>query len=317
MRTPAGYFFVGPAMKYAKPALTLDDQIALLEQRGLQVDDRAAAAHALAHGNYYRLRGYWVVLEELQPDGSHCFRAGTRFETVLALSAFDDALRALVMEAVGKAEVSLRTQFAYHIALTHGPHAYLDQALFHDPVKHAKCLSSLKEEIDRSHEVFIKHYLGKYTDPPLPPLWVVCEVMSLGSLSKWYENLSARADRKRIADAYDLDETTLTSFMHHLTTLRNLCAHHCRLWNRRFTVTMKIPRNRPVQAVRAFHQGPDAERRIFNSLTLLAHLMNVVAPGNDWLIRVRGLLESTPLVDTAAMGFPADWQSRPLWRDAK
>jgi abortive infection bacteriophage resistance protein len=317
MRTPAGYFFVGPAMKYAKPALSLDDQIALLEQRGLHVGDRALAQHALAHGNYYRLRGYWIVLEELQPDGSHRFRDGTSFASVLALSGFDDALRVLVMEAVGKAEVSLRTQFAYHIALTHGAHAYLDQALFHDPVKHAKCLSGLQEEISRSHEVFIKHYLDKYTDPPLPPLWVACEVMSLGSLSKWYENLAARGDRKRIADTYDLDETTLTSFMHHLTTLRNLCAHQCRLWNRRFTVTMKIPRNRPLRVVRAFHQGADVERRLFNSLTLLGHLMDVIEPRNDWLTRVRRLIAAAPVIDPAAMGFPADWTNRPLWRDAR
>lgn len=317
MRTPAGYFFVGPAMRFAKPALSLDDQLGLLEGRGLHIGDRAEARHALAHGNYYRLRGYWIVLEEMQPDGSHRFRDGACLETVLALYAFDEVLRTLVMEAASKAEVSMRTQFAHHVAMTHGAHAYLDQALFHDPLKHAKCLDRLKEQIEHSHEVFIRHYLKKYSDPVLPPLWAACEVMSLGSLSTWFENLKARADRKRIADAYDLDEVTLASFLHHLTTLRNICAHHGRLWNRRFTVTTKVPRNRPLPAVRAFHQDGEAERRIFNSLTLLAHLMNVIAPGNDWLVRVRRLLEATPVVDPAAMGFPADWSSRPLWRDAK
>ena len=132
----------------------------------------------------------------------------------------------------------------------------------------------------------------------------------------WYENLAARADRKRIADAYDLDEVTLTSFLHHLSTLRNVCAHHGRLWNRRFTVTMKIPRSRPLAALRAFHNGQDAERRIFNSLTLLAHLTNVISPNNDWLARLRRLVNGTPSVDPRAMGFPPDWSRRPLWRDA-
>ena len=140
--------------------------------------------------------------------------------------------------------------------------------------------------------------------------------MSLGSLSKWYENLSVRADRKRIADTYDLDEVTLASFLHHLTTLRNLCAHQGRLWNRRFTVTMKVPRSRPLAVVRAFHQGQDAERRIFNSLTLLAHVINIIVPENDWLARVRRLVEATPTVEPVAMGFPADWSGRPLWKDA-
>lgn len=316
MRTPAGYFFLGPAMKFGKPALSLDDQLALLEARGMAVPDREAARHALAHGNYYRLRGYWLILEVKQDDGSHRFRDGSDLTTVLAISQFDESLRSLVTEAAAKVEVSVRTQFAYHISNIHGPHSYLDQALFHDPLKHARCLESLHEEIMRSHEVFIGHYLGKYTDPPLPPLWAACEVMSLGSLSKWYENLDARSDRKQIADAYDMDERTLSSFLHHLTTLRNICAHHCRLWNRRFTVTMQVPRNRPIVGVRAFQQGNENERRVYNSLTMLGHMMNVILPGNDWLQRVRRLVESSAHIDVAAMGFPNDWRTRQLWRDA-
>lgn len=319
MRTLAGYFFLGQAMRFAKPALSLDDQLALLERRGMTVADRNLAKHVLAHGNYYRLRGYWLVMEEPQPesDGSHRFRDGASFEQALALSQFDEALRSLVLEASAKVEISVRTQFAHHVSMRHGPHAYMDQTRFEDPLKHARCLESLQEEIGRSHEVFIKHYLKKYGDPALPPLWVACEVMSLGSLSKWYENLVARADRKAISDSYDLDEGTLSSFLHHLTTLRNICAHHGRLWNRRFTVTMRVPRNRPLPAVRAFHQGEESERRAFNSLTLLAHMMNVITPGNDWLFRVRGLIEGAKHVDPRAMGFPDDWRSRPLWRDAR
>lgn len=316
MRTPAGYFFLEPAMKFTKPALSLDNQVALLKQRGMAVADEALARHALAHGNYYRLRGYWLVLEEVLPNGHHGFRPGATLEHALSLSRFDEALRALVLEAAARVEISIRTQFAYHVSMRHGPHAYLDQSLFDDPLKHARCLDNLQEEIGRSHEVFIKHYRDKYDDPPLPPLWVACEVMSLGSLSKWFENLAARADRKPIADAYDLDETTLSSFLHHITTLRNICAHHGRLWNRRFTVTMKVPRNRPLPAVRAFHQGNDAERRIYNGLTLLAHMVQVITPGNDWLVRVRTLVEATPEVESVAMGFPDDWRNRPLWRDA-
>jgi len=191
MRTPAGYFFVRLEMRFAKPALSLEQQLDLLQQRGLRIGDRAAALHALAHGNYFRLRGYWMVLEEPQPDGSHRFRAGATFEHALALSAFDESLRGLVMEAASRVEVSLRTQFAFHVATAHGAHAYLDQALFLDPLKHAKCLASLKEEIDRSHEVFIKHYLRKYSDPPLPPIWAACEVMSLGSLSNVVRELGS------------------------------------------------------------------------------------------------------------------------------
>lgn len=319
MRTQAGYFFGAGEMKFTKPPLSIDDQIALLEGRGMVIGDVNVARHALAHYNYYRLRGYWIVLEEAVGDGTHRFRSGATLQTALALYAFDEALRGLLMEAIARVEVSIRTQFAHQISGAHGAHAYLNQSLFHDAVKHASCLTSLREEVQRSHEVFIKHYLNKYSDPELPPLWSACEVMSLGSLSKWYENLVNRSDRKLVSDVYDLDETTLSSFLHHLTTLRNLCAHHGRVWNRRFTVTMRIPRNRPVHAVRAFYEDradPGAARRIYNSLTMLGHLMRVVAPESDWLIRLRTLLETTSEVDPTALGFPVDWRNRQLWRNA-
>ena len=315
---PGGLLFCGVRwMKFTKPALSLDAQIDLLVARGLEVNDRESAKHALAHGNYYRLRGYWIVLEDEQPDGSHKFRPGSTLEQALGISEFDEALRNLVIWAASKIEVSLRTQFALHIANAHGAHAYLDAALFTEPTKHAKCLLAVQEEVDRSHEIFIQHYRRTYSEPRLPPLWAACEVMSLGSLSKWYENLAARADRKAIADTYDLDEAYLASFLHHLTTVRNACAHQARLWNRRFTVTMKVPRNRPVAAVRAFFQGQESEeRRLYNSLTMMAHLMGVIAPGNDWLRKVRHLVETSTAVHSSAMGFPDDWKSRPLWRDA-
>jgi len=303
-------------MKFAKPALRLEEQLEQLSKRGLRIDDAHAAIHALKHHNYYRLRGYWIVLEQPTSDGLHKFRPGADLQTALNLYRFDEQLRSLLMEAVASIEVSVRTQFAYQIAVSHGPHAYLDQNLFDDPVKHADCLAKLHEEVGRSHEVFIRHYLEKYSTPDLPPLWAVCEVMSLGALSKWFSNLANRSDRKRIADEYDVDETTLVSFLRHLTVLRNHCAHHGRVWNRRFTVTMRVPRNRPVRAARAFEHGQDESRRIYNTLTMIGHFMNVIEPSNDWLSRVRSTIERTSMLEPAAMGFPLDWKGRQLWREA-
>lgn len=304
-------------MKFHKPAPSLESQLDQLRNRGLRIVDIDAALHALAHFNYYRLRGYWIALEAQTGDGSHRFREGASIEHVLRLYNFDEQLRALVSEAVAAIEVSVRTRFAYHLACRHGPHAFLDQSLFDDPVKHADCLSKLHDEVGRSNEVFVKHYLQSYSEPPLPPVWAICEVMSLGSLSKWYGNLVHRADRKCIADAYDMDETVLVSFLHHLTTVRNHCAHHGRLWNRRFTVTMRVPRHRPVRALRAFQQSEPQTRRVHNALVMMGHFMEIIHPERRWLGKVRLLIEESGAVDPQDMGFPEDWKKRPMWREAK
>lgn len=75
-RTLAGYFFMGLDMRFAKPALTVEQQVELLEKRGMVIQDRARAAHYLTHINYYRLRAYWLPFEEQAGDGGHRFRAG-------------------------------------------------------------------------------------------------------------------------------------------------------------------------------------------------------------------------------------------------
>jgi len=54
--------------------------------------------------------------------------------------------------------------------------------------------------------------------------------------------------------------------MHHLSTLRNLCAHHSRLWNREFTFTFKLPRQRPKILIGSLN--PKQPRRMYNTLVM-------------------------------------------------
>lgn len=118
MRTPAGFFFVARGMKYAKPPLSIDEQIALLRRRGMTVDDDAQARQALQHINYYRLRAYWLPFEVAPgPDGEHAFVQGTRFSTVMRYYAFDQRLKLLLLDAIERFEISLRTHWAHELAM--------------------------------------------------------------------------------------------------------------------------------------------------------------------------------------------------------
>lgn len=278
------------------------------------IPDRARAEHYLQHVSYYRLRAYWLPFEQPAPlSGDHMFRAGTSIDDAIALYVFDRQLRLLVMDAIERVEVSLRGAWAYHLATRYGSHGYLDAALYDRADRYAKAFAGLLEEIERSTDTFIVHYKRKYGDPAQPPIWMTAEVMSLGQLSKWFSNLRLRHDRQAVAKLYGLDEKILVSVAHHLTYVRNICAHHGRLWNKQFTVTMTIP-NSPGSLKLAMNTA--ATRKLYNTLAVLGYLIGIVAPGTEWRKHLVGLIASCPLADPVSMGFPNNWKNLPAWKIA-
>ncbi|MGV8830444.1 MAG: Abi family protein [Devosia sp.] len=301
-------------MKFAKPSLTIQQQIEKLEGRGMAVPDNAVANHSLQHISYYRLRAYWLPFEiDAEIEGEHKFAEGTTFDDALSLYVFDRQLRLLAMDAIERIEVSLRGAWAHRLATQHGPHGYLEPGIYARSDQFARALSSLLDEIDRSKDTFVKHYTTKYDDPQHPPVWMVSEILSLGQLSKWFSNLKARADRQAISKVYGLDEKVLASSAHHLTYVRNICAHHGRLWNKQFTVTMIVPSSPPALRLA---MNPRTDRQIYNTLAMLGYLMGIVAPTSDWRRRLCGLLETCPHAKLEAMGFPEGWQDMPAWKPA-
>lgn len=299
-------------MKYSKPPLAIDQQIDLLLARGLIIADRARAARYLSHISYFRLRGYWIPLELPEPaGGDHRFRSGTTFNDVLDLYVFDRKFRLLILEAIERIEVSFRAHFANELGVRYGSHFYLDVAYFYRSDSHRQLLESLEQEVARSKETFIEHYRATYTQPRLPPIWAVSEVMSFGQLSHWYKNLKKRGDRQAVARVYNLDEAILQSFMHHLTHVRNITAHHGRLWNRRLTITMSLPKQ-PRELALMFN--PTRDRYIANTVIMMGYLLRLISPGTSWPERLRQLIEDSPRIDPAAMGFAANWRDLSLWR---
>jgi abortive infection bacteriophage resistance protein len=103
----------------------------------------------------------------------------------------------------------------------------------------------------------------------------------------------------------------MKSLLEHTVYLRNLCAHHSRLWNRRFTITLALPTTQPMAILSSLH--PAEDRRIYNTLVLLQHLVDVIDPANTWGRRLHDLIASQPSMVTPHMGFPSAWRTRPVW----
>ena len=295
---------------YSKPFLELSQQVQLLRERGMQIEDEARAEFYLGQINYYRLAAYWLPFELDHP--THQFRPGTDFDRVLALYVFDRRLRLLLLDAIERIEVSVRACFAHTLASRHGPHPHLKPELFQRPTRYQRLVESLAQEVERSSEDFIRHLRACYEEP-LPPIWAAVEVLSLGQLSSWYSNLARRQDARLISDAYNMDSSTLKSLLHHLTVIRNVCAHHSRLWNREFAVTVQIPNDRPESLIGQFNAEESARRRLYNALVYCAWLLERIAPGSRWVDRLLALLDEYQ-ISADQLGFPDGWQQMAIWR---
>ncbi len=138
--------------------------------------------------------------------------------------------------------------------------------------------------------------------------------MSLGLLSRCLKNLKPSEICTKIAKNYQISYSVLTGFTEHLTYLRNLCAHHSRVWNRKFTKTMQIPNTKPEQLINNFNRDPDKQRNIYNTLVMLMHFLSIISPDHHIKSRLIKLLKKHS-IKVGAMGFPNDWEQRDIWRN--
>jgi abortive infection bacteriophage resistance protein len=293
---------------YTKPALSIEEQADLLITRGM-LGDRDLIAKRLREVNYYRLSGYWYPFRN--PDDT--FQPGTTFETVWRRYVFDRQLRLLVMDAIERIEVAIRSQLAHHHALQHTPFGYATDKTSRPKMTRAdfaEFYAKILEELSRSKEPFVKHFYDKYGDShDVPPIWVAVEVMSFGNVVTLYRNTSHKV-KQSVATFFGIPDTVMDSWLLALNTIRNICAHHARLWNRELGVKPMIPHQPEWQT--PVKVGND---RVFAILTICKHGVNYVAPQSQWPSRLQALLKNYSDIPRASMGFPANWTACPIWKE--
>lgn len=308
-------------MRFDKAATTIDEQAALLEERGMTAEDWELVKTWLCTVGYYRLSAYWLPFEAPAPPSktrSKSFRPKTRFEDIIRLYVFDRRLRLLILEATERIEVALRSRWTYHMANSHGPHAHMTPGHFVDGWKHTSMLAKLCNQVERSSEVFIEHYRSKYSEPHVPPLWAVSENMSFGEVSKWYQNTAD--NRLKTAIARELGAPTysvLEGVLQVLSLVRNIAAHHSRLWNRRMTKALPRIKSFAADTHTVERSGStEVDKRLYNVLVVAARLLLRQTPETSFVARVKELLADLNPAELEAMGFPSDWRTRPLWSDS-
>lgn len=310
---------------YGKEALSLTDLVDQMRSRGLSIPDQARAERYLRHVGYYRLSPYMIPFQE--PGGTHRFDPNVAFDDVLALYVFDRKLRLLLLDAIERVEVAVRAALTDTMAIRGGPHWYTSPSCFSNSFRHAELLAELEKEnaaqlrrpaeTEQSRFAYpsaLEHYLTRFGAPELPPSWIMVESRTLGQLSRIYSNIERRADRQEIARCVGTNEALLESWLRTYQRVRNICAHHGRLWNVGLGVYPKVPTSVRVPWPRQDGAVPDrSPRRLYPVVVTLQSILKTVSPSSSWGRRLMELLEENPQVPLRAMGMPPGWHSDPFW----
>lgn len=294
-------------MRYDKPHLTVEKQVELLRERGMG-GSPDFIAQKLRVANYHRLAAYWHPYRL----ADHSFKPGTDFGLIWRLYVFDRRLRLLVLDAIERFEVSLRTQFAYHHTLRFGPFAYAEQAESlpkMTPDEHEKLRRKIAKQLEQQkHDPYFAHFMQKYGDAhEVPPLWAAVELMEFGQLMHCYQ-CAPSAIKRVIADSYGVPSKVLGSWVVSLLATRNICAHHGRLWNRVLGVR---PKELPKERFPEWHEPHVVDMsRIYGTLEICRLLIRKTAPGSSWEKRLRDLIVEFPEVPLEWMGFPPGWRAQ-------
>jgi len=286
-------------MRFSEDPLTPSQQIDYLAARGMVFENPKQAEAHLQHINFHRLRPYWQPFETPKRQGGYTFDPPIPFERVMRLYRFDRKLRLLMLDAVERIEVSLRSRWANQMALRHGAMCLQRANLFRDADLHRRSLESLEHFYGNSTDEFTLNFRAKYPRQDLPPIWICSEMLSLGQLGKWIGNFRERRDRQDVAIAYGLDEECLLSFVSHLTEVRNLSAHHSRLWNRTFEPFL-LPAHPPGAMLPLNRKRPE---RLYNTLVMVEYLLDIASTGHSWARRLQHSLQRHPEVRDD-LGFP-------------
>lgn len=328
-------------VEYTKPWLSLEQQVERLASRGVDVGDRDHAAAVLKAVGYYRLTGYLYPFREseqyLDDEGRartrvlSNYRASTRLDHAEAIIDFDRRLRMLVMDGVERIEVAVRMQLGYVLgrtsAFAHENPSCFTEAFAEagtdpesgDPVpsSHATWLKRASERQAQSDEQFVAHFRDKYDDRM--PVWALTELLELGQLSVLYRGLRQQ-DSEQIALAFGAPtKKIMVSWLASLNYVRNVAAHHARLFNRKLQNAPARPKAGQVPVLDHLRDEHTAKGVFgtYNALAVIAHLLPSIEGGTAWRRQLAALLQGFPTshaLSLASIGVPQGWESLDLWR---
>ncbi len=271
------------------------------------------APHFLKNISYYRLKGYWWDLQRNKVQ--HLFESNSYFEDVIDRYNFDRHLRIILFDAIERIEIALRTKMIYYLSLSFGGTWYKDASIFTDNQKHIDHLSHLMREFGYSQEIFIRDHKRRFPNTD-PEAWKVMEIASMGTLSKFYKNLNHQLPEKSaIANDMGLNlSAELSSWLEAIVYLRNIIAHHSRIWSRNMVKTPTHAINNPKGAWLDHPINNVQMKKPFLIISSMLYLCNEVTPNHQIKTKIVDLINTNPNVPIYKLGFLNNWNQQAVWK---
>lgn len=295
---------------FTKTFYSPQQHIVLLKNRGLLIADEEKAAGYIYNIGYFRLSAYFYPLLKF-PKEQHLYKPGATFVQALNMYRFDRKLRLLLFNEIEKIEVAIRS------CITNAVSEYFNNlfwitnpAYFFNMQSFRYTQDTIDAELKKSKEDFILHFRSAYTDD-YPPAWMIAEILPLGLLCRIYTNLKDNVIKKRVAQHFGLQVPVFSSWIVILAGLRNMCCHHCRTWNRELATITTEPRRTKYGWIDSSRTD---KRRMYYRICMIRYFLYTVSPNNSFKDKLKTLLAAYPNIDTAAMGFPSDWESEDIWK---
>ncbi|MDR3228797.1 MAG: Abi family protein [Puniceicoccales bacterium] len=318
------------ALPYDKPFLSIAEQRALLASRGMGVRDSEEADHYLRHEGYYRLSTYFNSFCKHSADGKRldAFLPESDFHEVVRLYDFDKHLRSILLPALRGVEISVRVAVAHHLgrqdifahenpqllahSFTHGESTWRGKSWYQVWLDKYNAMLSRDDQED-----FVRQFISKYGRRI--PIWVAIEVWDFGLLSRFFGGMRF-PDQHAVSKLYGVDDPKIfASWLRNFNYVRNVCAHHSRLWNRNITEQPRLVQKQKIHLLRHLTmrgvKAPGA--RVYATVALVTYVLRMMRQKTPWREAVVKLLESFPQcggVSLGMMGVPEDWRELELWR---
>lgn len=315
--------------RFSKPALTYQQQVDLLKSRGLIIDNEKRAIRHLKNISYYRLSAYMLPFKKVDDQKKHIdsFTEGTKWDDIYNMYRFDRKFRLLIFDAIERIEISLRTQLIYQLSHKYGSHWHTEKRIFKAITRKDKTTGQivprdiyseinqhLQEQLKSNKSTeFIKHYLSKYYDPPTPPSWMSVEIMYFNQLSLILNSLKDKKDISDLADFYGLPNEIFCSWIHTINYIRNICAHHARLWNIKIQVN---PSKLKYSKSKIWITNPEIVQssKIYYFMCMILYMLQTINPNSKFKMHFFELLTSFPIINEKYMGFPDNWKLEAIWK---
>ena len=273
---------------------TIEEQLKILEDRGLIITDRDNALNILNRTNYYRFSAYSLTLRT-----NDVFHEGISFDNIYELYRFDDGFRKIIMSYTSYIEIAFRSYIAYEHSKKYGPLGYLNSENFASPHFFAQQLLSLTNEIKRADDIFVEHH--KRDRNSVFPIWAAIECSSFGSLSKMYKNLLPE-DKMIISKSYyNIGYEYVSNWLQVCVYARNIAAHGGRFYNRTLkSVPLKLPKKYKKTNI----INPE---KPFAMIYAIQKLLPTSALAKAFREELEELINKYPFARAEHIGFPDNW----------